>query len=137
MNKNLSIFGLVLAIAVIGLAIWPISGNSSAADTPFATPTVFLADMNSQVCASQSPVHTTASLTTVEADSNQGDTMPSIFLVMLDDGVCASLSPISISSRSSVPTDPEKDDELFAGLNANSPKKTRFEIETGVWYVQQ
>ena len=137
MKQNVSIFGLVLAIAVIALAIWPISGYSSAAETPFATPTVFLADINSQVCASQTPVHTTASLTTAKAESNQADTMPSIFLVMLDDGICASLSPISISSPTSIPTEPEEDGESLAGLSANSPKKTRTDIETGVWYVQQ
>ena len=135
MNQNLSIFGLVLAIAVIALAIWPISGRSSAAET-VAAPMVFLADMDSQVCASQTPVHTTASLTAAEADGDQGGTMPSIFLVMLDDGICASLSPISISSRTPAPTEPNDEDELFAGLSADNPKKTRVEIETGVWYVQ-
>ncbi len=137
MKQNFSIFALVLTIAVIGLAIWPISGRSSAAEKTVAAPTVFLADMDSQVCASQTPVHTTASLTTAEADGDQDGTMPSIFLVMLDDGVCASLSPISISSRSGIPAVPEEEKEAFAGLNADSPKKTRIEIETGVWYVQQ
>ena len=137
MKQNVSIFTLVLAIAVIGLAIWPINGRSSAAEKTVAAPTVFLADMDSQVCASQTPVHTTASLTTAEADGNQGGTMPSIFLVMLDGGVCASLSPISISSRSPMPTERDEEKELFAGLNADSPKKTRIDIEIGVWYVQQ
>ncbi len=136
MKQKFSVFGLVLAIAVIALAFWPISGRSSAAETTVATPIVFLADMNSQVCASQTPVHTTATLTTAKADAGQGDTMPSIFLVMLDDGVCASLSPISISSQAPVPIERAEED-MFAGLNANSPKKSRFKIETGVWYVQQ
>jgi len=137
MKQNVSIFGLVLAISVIALAIWPISGRSSAAETTVATPIIFLADMNSQVCASQTPVHTTATLTTAEADAGQGDTMPSIFLVMLDDGVCASLSPISISSRPPVPTERDEEEDSFAGLSADSQKKTRIDIETGVWYVQQ
>ena len=136
MKQNLSIFALLLAVAVIALAIWPISVSSSASET-IAAPTVFLADMNSQVCASQTPVHTTASLTTAEADGDQGDTMPSIFLVMLDDGVCASLSPISISSQTPVPTERDEENSLFAGLTADSPKKTPIDIETGVWYVQQ
>ena len=136
MKQNISIFALVFALAVIALAIWPISGRSSAAESTVAAPIVFLADMNSQVCASQTPVHTTTSLTTATAGGDQGDAMPTIFLVVLDDGICASLSPISISSRSPIPTEPEEDEELFAGLSANNPKKTRIEIETGVWYVQ-
>ena len=136
MKQKISIFSLVMAIAVIALANSPISGNSSAAET-VAAPTVFLAGINSQVCASQTPVHTTASLTTAEADGDQGDTMPSIFLVMLDDGICASLSPISISSRNPAPTEGDEETDLFAGLSAVSPKKTRLDIPAGVWYVQQ
>lgn len=137
MKKNASMFALVFAIAVIALAIWPVSGRSSAAETTAAMPIVFLADMNNQVCASQTPVHTTASQTAAEAAAGQGDTMPSIYLVIMDDGVCASLSPISISSQPPVPTERDEEEDLFAGLSANNPKKTRIEIETGVWYVQQ
>ena len=72
MKKNASMFALVFAIAVIALAIWPVSGRSSAAETTAATPIVFLADMNNQVCAAQTQVHTTASKTTARAAAGLG-----------------------------------------------------------------
>ena len=99
MKQYLSVFVLVLILAVGALAPWPISGSSSAAELDAESPRVFLAEMEGEVCASRSPVHTTSSLTAAKANADQGDTLPEIFLVMLEDGVCASLSPISISSR--------------------------------------
>ncbi len=136
MNKNLLIFSLVLAVTVSALAIWPISGRSSAAEKNLAMPVVFLADVEGQVCASETPVHTTTSQSTAKAGADEADTMPKIFLVMLDDGVCASLSPISISSQPTAPNYPEQGEKSFAGITADSPKKTRFGVEMGVWYVQ-
>lgn len=136
MNKNLLIFSLVLAVTVSALAIWPINGRSSAAEKIVAMPVVFLADVEGQVCASETPVHTTTSQSTAKAGADEGDTMPHIFMVMLEDGVCASLSPISVSSQPTAPSDPKQEEKSFAGITADSPKKTRSGVETGVWYVQ-
>ena len=136
MNKNLLIFALVLAVTVSALAIWPISGRSSAAEKNVAMPVVFLADVEGQVCASETPVHTTTSQSTAKAGADEADTMPQIFLVMLNDGVCASLSPISISSQPTAPNNPEQEEKSFAGITADGPKKSRFGVEHGVWYVQ-
>ena len=136
MKQNLSIFALVLAIALGALAIWPISGRSSAAEKNAAMPVVFLADIEGQVCASETPVHTTFSQTAAEADANDAYSLPNIFMVMLEDGVCASLSPISISSQPISPNDSEQEEGSFTGLNADSPKKSRVGVEPGIWYVQ-
>ena len=92
-------------------------------------PNIFAAEMDSQVCLSESEVHTTASLTTASADSEDGDTMPTVFLMMLDDGVCASLSPISSTTR--IPAQPgsEKAEPM-------EKKEAALGAKPGVWYVQ-
>ena len=133
MKQYLSVFVLVLILAVGALAPWPISGSSSAAELDAESPRVFLAEMEGEVCASRSPVHTTSSLTAAKADADQGDTLPEIFLVMLEDGVCASLSPISISSRAPAQTDRS----LFDRSDPTGRQKAALGAETGVWYVQR
>ncbi|MCH8802162.1 MAG: hypothetical protein IH963_14775 [Chloroflexi bacterium] len=133
MKKYLSVFALVLILAVGALALLPISGSSSAAELDAESPRVFLAEMEGEVCASRSPVHTTSSLTAAKANADQGDTLPEIFLVMLEDGVCASLSPISISSR----TPARADQSLFDQSESTGRNKAALGAETGVWYVQR
>lgn len=132
MKQYLSIFALVLILAVGALALWPISGSSSAAELDAESPRVFLAEMEGEVCASRSPVHTTSSLTAAKADSGHGGALPEIFLVMLEDGVCASLSPITISSRAPAQTD----QSLFDQSESIGRHKAALGAETGVWYVQ-
>ena len=92
-------------------------------------PNVFVAEMESQVCLSESQVHITASLTTATAAAEDAGSIPSVFRMMLDDGVCASLSPISSTTRIQMQTDSEyehKMDKREAALGA----------KPGVWYVQ-
>ena len=135
MNKNLFIFSLVLAVTVSALAIWPISGRSSAAEKIVAMPVVFLADVEGQVCASETPVHTTTSRSTAKAGAGEGDTMPHIFMVMLEDGVCASLTPISTTTRFPAEADPDDGSTPVETAPAHW-READFGAKTGVWYVQ-
>ena len=102
MKNKLTVFAIFLVLTVGILAFSPIGRGSSVANLGTVTqmgPNVFVAEMESQVCLSESQLHTTASLTTATADAEEAGTMPSVFLMMLDDGVCASLSPISSTNR--------------------------------------
>ncbi|MCH7737514.1 MAG: hypothetical protein IH872_08960 [Chloroflexi bacterium] len=130
MKQSLSIIALILVLAAGALALRPLSGSSSAAELGVVTPNVFMAEMEDEICASQSPVHTTTSLTAARADADEGDTLPNVFLVMLEDGVCASLSPISISPRTSAQSGSEKEERMTKQEAALGAKK-------GVWYIQQ
>ena len=130
MRRSLSIFALVLVLAAGVLALRDISGSSSAAELAVVTPNVFMAEMNDDVCASQSPVHTTASDTTANIDADNSDGLPTVFLVMLDDGVCASESSISVSPRISGQDGSESEEIIGKREAALGAKK-------GVWYIQQ
>lgn len=111
----------------------PIARGSSVANLGTVIqmgPNVFVAEMESQACLSESQVHTTVSLTAATASTDEGDSLPSVFLMMLDDGVCASLSPISSTTRiqaQPMPRDGEIIDKTEAALGA----------KPGVWYVQK
>lgn len=137
MNKKLGIFALLLVIAATALALRPAGGGPNAADLPAEFPAdlsaafhgVYLAEMEGQVCASSSPVHTTLSLTTANADAESGDTIPNVDLVVLENGVCASLSPISTSEQPATQGDPAETATLLS--EAGPP-----EIQKGIWYVQ-
>ena len=130
MRRSLSIFALVLVLAAGVLALRDISGNSSAAELAVITPNAFITEMADEVCASQSPVHSTASDTTADVDADDSDGLPTVYLVMLDDGVCASETPISISPRTSTQDGSESEEIMDKKEAALGPK-------TGVWYVQQ
>ena len=130
MRRSLSIFALVLVLAAGVLALRDISGRSSAAELAVITPNVFMAEMDDQVCASQSPVHTTDSDTTANIDSDGSDALPTVFLVMLDDGVCASETPISVSPRVSAQEGLESDETM-------DKREAALGAKTGIWYVQQ
>jgi hypothetical protein len=129
MNKKLGIFALLLVIAATALALRPAGGGPNAADLSAAFHGVYLAEMEGQVCASSSPVHTTLSLTTANADAESGDTIPNVDLVVLENGVCASLSPISTSEQPATQGDPAETATLLS--EAGPP-----EIQKGIWYVQ-
>ena len=133
MKKYLSVFALVLILAVGALALLPISGSSSASELDAGLPRVYLAEMEGEVCASRAPVHTTSSFTAARAGSGHGGALPEIFLMMLEDGVCASLSPISISSR----TPAQANQSLFGRSDPAGRQKAALGAETGVWYVQR
>ena len=104
------------------LALQTNSAEPSVAEpaaTAPVTQTVFLVEMNHEVCASQTPIHTTTSSIAVNSDGDQDETLPSGFLVMLQDGVCASQSPISTSPRNSVVAEPEKKELLLTASNSS------------------
>lgn len=119
-------------VAVVGVLIFsPIGRGSSLADLGTVVqvgPDVFVAEMDNQVCLSESEIHTTGSQTTASADAEE-DAMPSVFLMMLDDGVCASLSPISSTTRIQAEPAPEKEEIM-------DKKEAALGAKPGVWYVQ-
>jgi hypothetical protein len=132
MKHKLPAIALFLVIVVGVLVFSPIGRGSGVANLGTVVqmgPSIYAAEMESQVCLSESEVHTTASLTTASADSEDGDTMPTVFLMMLDDGVCASLSPISSTTRILAQPGPEKADPM-------DKKEAALEAKPGVWYVQ-
>ena len=92
-------------------------------------PEIYAAEIESQVCLSESEVHTTASLTSASAAADDGGAMPSVYLMMLDDGVCASLSPISSTTRTLAQPGPEKSEPM-------DKKEAALGAQPGVWYVQ-
>ena len=102
MKHKVVFFRLVLGW-VVGILIFPpIDRGPSAADPGLVAevqPSVFLVEMEDEVCASQSQIHTTFSFTSAEANTDEDEALPTVFLVMLEDGICASLSPISTTSR--------------------------------------
>ena len=132
MKNKLPVFAIFLVLTVGILAFSPIGRGSSVANLGTVTqmgPNVFVAEMESQVCLSESQLHTTASLTTATADTEDAGTMPSVFLMMLDDGVCASLSPISSTNR--IQMQPVLEDEDLMGK-----REAALGAKPGVWYVQ-
>ena len=132
MKNKLPVFAIFLVLTVGILAFSPIGRGSSVANLGTVTqmgPNVFVAEMESQVCLSESQLHTTASLTTATADAEDAGTMPSVFLMMLDDGVCASLSPISSTNR--IQMQPGLEDE-----DLMNKREAALGAKPGVWYVQ-
>jgi hypothetical protein len=129
MNKKIGVFALLLVIAVAALALRPAGGGPSADNLPSASPAVYLVEMEGNLCASSSPVQTTLSLTTADADAESSDTLPNLYLVVLENGVCASLSPISTSDQPAVEDDPAEMATLPSGAEA-------LDVQDGVWYVQ-
>ena len=121
-------------IAAAALALRPAGSVPNTANLranlSAASPGVYLAEMEGQVRASSSPVHTTLSLTIANADSESDDTLPNVYPVVLENGVCASLSPISTSEQSTTEDDPAETATLLSG--AGLP-----EIQKGIWYVQR
>ena len=102
MKHKLPAIALFLVIVVGVLVFSPVGRGSSVADLGTVVqsgPNIYAAEMDSYVCLSESEVHTTASLTTASADSEDRDFMPTVFLMMLDVGVCASLSPSPSTTR--------------------------------------
>ena len=119
----------VLALTAGALIYQPISGSSNASDSSESMPSVYLAEVEGDVCVSDSPVHTTLSLTAADVDSESSEGLPSVYLVMLEDGVCASQSPISTSNETSL--------QVGAGPEAEfGQAEVPAELEEGVWYVQ-
>jgi hypothetical protein len=132
MKHKIPAMAIFLAIVVGVLVFSPIGRGSGVADLGAAVqmgPQIFAAEVESQVCLSESELHTTISLTTVSADSEDGEAMPSVFLMMLDDGVCASLSPISSTTRRQAQPGPEKEEPM-------DKKEAALGAKPGVWYVQ-
>ena len=132
MKNKLPVFAVFLVLLVGILAFSPIGRGSSVANLGTVTqmgPNVFVAEMESQVCLSESQVHTTASLTTAAADADDGDSIPSVFLMILEDGVCASLSPISSTTR--IQAQPKLGEEEIVGK-----REAALGAKPGVWYVQ-
>ena len=132
MKNKLPVFAIFLALAIGILAFSPISPGSSAADLGVVVqlgPDMYVAEVEDQVCASESPVHTTSSQPAATADAEDGGSLPSIYLMMLEDGVCASLSPIATTTLAETPVD--------AGQWESIDRKTAAKgAEAGVWYVQ-
>ena len=132
MKHKLPAIALFLVIVVGVLVFSPFGRGSGVADLGTVVqmgPNVYVAEMESQVCLSESEVHTTTSLTTASSDSQDGQAVPSVFLMMLDDGVCSSLSPISSTTRSQAQPSPEKEDSV-------DKKEAALGAKPGVWYVQ-
>ncbi|MCH7736134.1 MAG: hypothetical protein IH872_01915 [Chloroflexi bacterium] len=132
MKNKLPALALFLALVVGVLAFSPIGRGSSAADLGTVVqmgPTIFVAEMESRVCLSESQVHTTASLTAASAGAGEGDAVPSVFLMMLDDGVCASLSPISSTTR-------VQDQPGLEREKSMDKREAALGAKPGVWYVQ-
>ncbi len=133
MKNKLPIFALFILVAVGVVVFSPIGRQTGTADLGVVVqmgPDVFVAEMERQVCLSESEVHTTASLTAASADTNNGGTIPSVFLMMLQDGVCASLAPISSTER--VPVQTKQNEEILM-----DKKEAAKGAKLGVWYVQQ
>ena len=131
MKNKLPVFALFLVLLVGVLAFSPIGRGSTSAGPGVVLqlgPSIFVAEMEDQICLSESQVHTTASLTSATAESEDDD-VPSVFLMMLDDGVCASLSPISSTNR--IQAHPGAEQELSMGK-----KEAALGAQPGVWYVQ-
>lgn len=133
MKNKLPIFAIFILVAVGVLVFSPIGRQTGTADLGVVVqmgPDVFVAEMESQVCLSESEVHTTSTLTTASANAEDGDTVPSVFLMMLQDGVCASLAPISSTERAQAQT------SLDTGMLMDK-KEAAKGAKPGVWYVQQ
>ncbi len=132
MENKIPVFALFLVLAVGILAFSPIGRGSSVANLGTVTqmgPNIFVAEMESWVCLSESQVHTTASLTTATAEAEDAGSVPSVFLMILDDGVCASLSPISATTRTQMQLDLENQDLM-------DKREAALGAKPGVWYVQ-
>jgi len=97
-------------------------------------PSVFLVEMEDEVCASQ--IHTTFSFTSAEANTDEDEALPTVFLVMLEDGICASLSPISTTSRIAPEADRTKEKSIEQS-DAVDSEQAALGAEMGVWYVQR
>jgi hypothetical protein len=133
MKHKLPVFALFILVAVGLLVFSPIGRQTGTADLGVVVQLgadVFVAEMESQVCLSESEVHTTVSLGTASADTNDGGKFPSVFLMMLQDGVCASLAPISSTER--VPAKSHWDTGTIM-----DKKEAAEGAKPGVWYVQQ
>lgn len=132
MKNKLPVFAIFLVLAVGVMAFSPIGRGSSVANLGTVTqmgPNIFVAEMENQVCLSESQVHTTASLTTATAGAEDAGSIPSVFLMILDDGVCASLSPISSTTRIQMQPDSETEDMM-------DKREAALGAKPGVWYVQ-
>ena len=132
MKHKLPAIALFLVIVVGVLVFSPIGRGSSVADLGAVAqmgPNIYTAEMDNQVCLSESEVHTTASFKNASAESDDVGAIPSVYLMMLDDGVCASLAPISSTTRTLAQPDPEN-------VASMDKKEAALGAKPGVWYVQ-
>ena len=132
MKLNVPALALFLVLVVGVLAFSPIGRGSSVADLGAVAqmgPNIFVAEMESQVCLSESQVHTTASLTAARAGADGGEAVPSVYLMILEDGVCASLSPISSTTRIQPQPGLENEESM-------DKREAALGAKPGVWYVQ-
>ena len=131
MKHNLPAIVVYLILVTGILVIFPIGRGSSSANPRAVVQQesdVFLAEIDDQVCVSESPVHTTSSRTAANAGAEDEGSMPSIYLVMLENGVCASLSPIATTMQVQTV---EEDQQVLID------RETAAEgAAVGVWYVQ-
>lgn len=135
MKNKFAIFILLLVLVAGVLAFSPVDRGTSAPE-PISTfevdSNVFLAEMENEVCASSSQIHTTTSVSANKTEDDQSEELPTVFLMMLEDGVCASLSPIATTPRISV----QANEEPKIVTESISRKEAAAGAEVGVWYVQ-
>lgn len=134
--KNKFVISILFLVLVAGvLAFAPIDRGTSEPEPSMSVATsskVFLAEMENEVCASRSEIHTTSSTQATKTADDLSDELPTVFLMMLDDGVCASLSPIATSPRISV----QVNDEEPSNTESISKQEAAEGAAVGVWYVQ-
>ncbi|MBT98338.1 MAG: hypothetical protein CL902_06905 [Dehalococcoidia bacterium] len=135
MRNKFAIFILLLVLVAGVLAFSPVDGGTNAPEQVSAfevDSNVYMTEMENEVCASSSEIHTTTFVSAKTTEEDQLDELPTVFLMMLDDGVCASLSPIATTPRVSV----QADEEPKVVAEPISRKEAAAGAEVGVWYVQ-
>ena len=135
MKNKFATFILLLVLVAGVMAFVPIDQGNIESEPSMSVElnsTVFLAEMENEVCASRSEIHTTTSIKATKTEADQSEELPTVFLMMLEDGVCASLSPIATTPRTSV----QVDDEKVKETESISREEAAQGAEIGVWYVQ-
>ncbi|MBC8279158.1 MAG: hypothetical protein H8E48_00085 [Chloroflexi bacterium] len=135
MKNKFATFILLLVLVAGVMAFVPIDQGIIESEPSMSVElnsTVFLVEMENEVCASRSEIHTTTSIKATKTEADQSEELPTVFLMMLEDGVCASLSPIATTPRTSV----QVDDEKVKETESISREEAAQGAEIGVWYVQ-
>ena len=109
---------------------------SSSGNRPRAFTGGFVVDMETEVCASESPISVSSSPTATETEPSQTDQQPTVFLMMLEDGVCASLVPISAEPFSKAEINTNQQTSFVEGSTGIAQGQTAVGFEPGVWYIQ-
>ena len=130
MKNKFAIFVLLLVIVAGVLAFSPIDRGATLEEpspTVAVSSGVFMAEMETEVCAFRSEVHTTSAIRVTKTETTTEE-MPTIYLVMLEDGVCASSSSTATTPRISVQAEQDQRSET----ETISRKEAAIGAEVGV-----